>query len=146
MAVAVLIVNGGVGGDVAAPIARQVLEAALARMTPPRAVVLDMEGVLHVDWQAIDGSAAAVERLAGAGVGIAVLTNTTGRTRADIAERLAGMGMPIPAGRIVTAASAAGRAPAPPPRRGARPRARRAGRWPWSSRASTWSRIRHRRT
>ena len=36
-----------------------------------------------------------------------MLTNTTGRTRADIAERLAGMGMPIPAGRIVTAASAA---------------------------------------
>jgi peptidoglycan glycosyltransferase len=29
IAVAVLIVNGGVGGDVAAPIARQVLEAAL---------------------------------------------------------------------------------------------------------------------
>ena len=26
-------------------------------MTQPRAVVLDMEGVLHVDWQAIDGSA-----------------------------------------------------------------------------------------
>src|SRR4249920_2863140 len=76
-------------------------------MRQPRAVVLDMEGVLHVDWQAIDGSAAAVERLSGAGVGIAVLTNTTGRTRADIAGRLAAMGMAIPAGRIVTAASAA---------------------------------------
>jgi HAD superfamily hydrolase (TIGR01458 family) len=77
-------------------------------MTTPRAVVLDMEGVLHVDWQAIDGSAAAVERLAGAGVGVAVLTNTTGRTRTDIAGRLAEMGMPIPADHIVTAASAAG--------------------------------------
>jgi HAD superfamily hydrolase (TIGR01458 family) len=77
-------------------------------MTSPRAVVLDMEGVLHVDWRAIDGSAAAVERLTGAGVGVAVLTNTTGRTRADIAGRLAEMGMPIAAERIVTAASAAG--------------------------------------
>jgi ribonucleotide monophosphatase NagD (HAD superfamily) len=76
-------------------------------MTPPRAVVLDMEGVLHVDWRAIDGSAAAVERLTAAGVGLAVLTNTTGRTRADIAGRLAAMGMPIPAGQIVTAAAAA---------------------------------------
>ena len=76
-------------------------------MSPPRAVVLDMEGVLHVDWHAIAGSAAAVERLTGAGVGLAVLTNTTGRTRADIAGRLEAMGMPIPAGRIVTAASAA---------------------------------------
>ncbi len=31
VAVAVLVVKGGVGGDVAAPIARQVLEAALAQ-------------------------------------------------------------------------------------------------------------------
>jgi len=76
-------------------------------MMPPRAVVLDMEGVLHVDWRPIPGSAEAVERLAAAGVGIAVLTNTTGRTRADIAGRLEAMGMPIPPGRIVTAASAA---------------------------------------
>jgi HAD superfamily hydrolase (TIGR01458 family) len=76
-------------------------------MTPPRAVVLDMEGVLHVDWRAIDGSAAAVGRLSQAGIGLAVLTNTTGRTRAGIAARLAEMGMLIPAERIVTAASAA---------------------------------------
>jgi HAD superfamily hydrolase (TIGR01458 family) len=72
-----------------------------------RAVVLDMEGVLHVDWEPIPGSAGAVERLAAAGLGIAVLTNTTGRTRADISDRLAAMGMAIPPERIVTAASAA---------------------------------------
>lgn len=77
-------------------------------MSVPRGVVLDMEGVLHVDWRPIDGSAEAVTRLDRAGVGMAVLTNTTGRTRAGIAERLAELGMPIPAERIVTAASAAG--------------------------------------
>jgi HAD superfamily hydrolase (TIGR01458 family) len=71
---------------------------------PPRALVLDMEGVLHVDWAALPGAAEAVRRLADAGVGLAVLTNTTGHTRAAIAERLGGLGMPIPAGRIVTAA------------------------------------------
>jgi HAD superfamily hydrolase (TIGR01458 family) len=49
-----------------------------------------------------------VERLAAAGVGVAVLTNTTGRTRAGIAGRLAEMGMPIAAEHIVTAAFAAG--------------------------------------
>ena len=76
-------------------------------MTAPRAVVLDMEGVLHVDWAPLAGSADAVARLSGAGIGLAVLTNTTGRTRAGIAERLAAMGMPIPADRVVTAASAA---------------------------------------
>jgi HAD superfamily hydrolase (TIGR01458 family) len=62
--------------------------------------------VLHVDWRAIDGSAEAVRRLAGAGIALGVLTNTTGRTRAAIAERLDGMGIPIAAERIITAASA----------------------------------------
>jgi len=74
--------------------------------TPPRALVLDMEGVLHVDWAALPGSPEAVQRLTAAGVEIAVLTNTTGRTRAEIAGRLAGLGMPVPAERIVTSASA----------------------------------------
>jgi HAD superfamily hydrolase (TIGR01458 family) len=77
-------------------------------MTAPRGVVLDMEGVLHVDWRPITGAAEAVERLAAAGAGVAVLTNTTGRTRAGIAGRLAEMGIAIPAERIVTAAFAAG--------------------------------------
>ena len=66
-----------------------------------------MEGVLHVDWRPIDGSAQAVEALAGAGIELGVLTNTTGRTRAEIAERLAGMGFDLRAERIITAASAA---------------------------------------
>jgi HAD superfamily hydrolase (TIGR01458 family) len=77
-------------------------------MSAPRGVVLDMEGVLHVDWRPVEGSAAALERLEAGGVGISVLTNTTGRTRAGIADRLAAMGMPVPADRIVTAAFAAG--------------------------------------
>jgi HAD superfamily hydrolase (TIGR01458 family) len=47
-------------------------------------------------------------RLTGAGIGVAVLTNTTGRTRAGIAARLSEMGMPIPARQIVTAAFATG--------------------------------------
>ena len=70
-------------------------------------IVLDMEGVLHVDWTALPGSADAVAELRGRGLELAVLTNTTGRTRSEIAERLAGMGFDLPAGRIVTAASAA---------------------------------------
>jgi HAD superfamily hydrolase (TIGR01458 family) len=73
---------------------------------PPRALVLDMEGVLHVDWDPLPGAADAVRGLAGAGTELAVLTNTTGHTRASIAERLGEMGIPIPADRIVTAASA----------------------------------------
>jgi HAD superfamily hydrolase (TIGR01458 family) len=76
-------------------------------MNDVRGIVLDMEGVLHVDWTPIEGSAAAVAELAAAGIERGVLTNTTGKTRAAIAQRLAAMGMPLPAGRITTAASAA---------------------------------------
>ena len=76
-------------------------------MSGVQGIVLDMEGVLHVDWRPTEGSAAAVEQLAGAGIELGVLTNTTGRTRAEIAERLAAMGFALPAERIITAASAA---------------------------------------
>jgi HAD superfamily hydrolase (TIGR01458 family) len=76
-------------------------------VTRPRGIVLDMEGVLHVDWTPIPGSAEAVEALRGAGIELGLLTNTTGRTRAEIARRLQAMGIALPAERIVTAASAA---------------------------------------
>ena len=59
----------------------------------PTAVILDMEGVLHVDWQGLPGSADAVAGLRSAGFELAVLTNTTGRTRDDISRRLSGMGV-----------------------------------------------------
>jgi HAD superfamily hydrolase (TIGR01458 family) len=73
----------------------------------PRGIVLDMEGVLHIDWAVIDGAAEAVQQLRAAGIELAILTNTTGKTREVIAERLAAMGLEFPPERIVTAASAA---------------------------------------
>jgi HAD superfamily hydrolase (TIGR01458 family) len=73
----------------------------------PGGIVLDMEGVLHVDWLPIEGSPEAVEELRRRGIELAILTNTTGRTRAEIAERLAAIGFGFAPGRIVTAASAA---------------------------------------
>ena len=76
-------------------------------MSGLRGVVLDMEGVLHVDWCAIPGSPEAVAELQERGLATGVLTNTTGKTRADIAERLGRMGFPIAAAQITTAASAA---------------------------------------
>jgi HAD superfamily hydrolase (TIGR01458 family) len=73
----------------------------------PAGIVLDMEGVLHVDWRPIDGSPEAVEELRRRGIELAILTNTTGRTRAAIAARLSAIGFDFDHGRIVTAASAA---------------------------------------
>jgi HAD superfamily hydrolase (TIGR01458 family) len=73
----------------------------------PRGIVLDMEGVLHVDWLPIVGSPEAVQELRRRGIELAILTNTTGRMRAEIAERLAAIGFEFAPDRIVTAASAA---------------------------------------
>ena len=52
-AVAVLIVNGGVGGDGGGADCPRGDGGGARTMTDPAAVVLDMEGVLHVDWQAL---------------------------------------------------------------------------------------------
>jgi HAD superfamily hydrolase (TIGR01458 family) len=76
-------------------------------MSGLRGIVLDMEGVLHVDWTAIPGSPEAVAELRARGLALGVLTNTTGRTRAAIADRLSDMGFDLPAEVITTAASAA---------------------------------------
>ena len=73
----------------------------------PGGIVLDMEGVLHVDWRPIEGSPEAVQELGRLGIELAILTNTTGRTRAVIAERLSAIGFEFSPGRIITAASAA---------------------------------------
>ena len=72
-----------------------------------KGIVLDMEGVLHVDWEPLPGADRAVAELRSRGLELAILTNTTGRTRADLAKRLAGLGLEFPSERIVTAASAA---------------------------------------
>jgi ribonucleotide monophosphatase NagD (HAD superfamily) len=90
-----------------------------------RGIVLDMEGVLHVDWSPIPGSPEAVAQLAAGGIELGVLTNTTGKTRAAIAERLAGIGYELPVGRITTAAS-------PPPSTSA-PNTRASACTRWSS-------------
>jgi len=72
-----------------------------------RGIVLDMEGVLHVDWDVLPGAPRAVAELRSRGLELAILTNTTGRTRADLAARLGNLGIEFPPERIVTAASAA---------------------------------------
>jgi HAD superfamily hydrolase (TIGR01458 family) len=76
-------------------------------MLRPRGIVLDMEGVIHVDWQPLPGAREAVTQLRETGAELAILTNTTGKTRETIAERLAAMGVEFEPAQIVTAAWAA---------------------------------------
>jgi HAD superfamily hydrolase (TIGR01458 family) len=67
------------------------------------AVLIDIDGVLTVSWQPISGAVAAVEHLRAAGVPLALVTNTTSRSRASIAAALATAGFPVTASDILTA-------------------------------------------
>jgi HAD superfamily hydrolase (TIGR01458 family) len=72
----------------------------------PAGIVLDMEGVLHVGFEPLEGAADAVTALRDAGQRLVILTNTTGKSRARIAGRLESAGFEFAAEDIVTAASA----------------------------------------
>ena len=67
------------------------------------AVLIDIDGVLTVSWEPISGAVAAVEYLRAAGIPLALVTNTTSRSRASIAAALATSGFPVTANDILTA-------------------------------------------
>jgi HAD superfamily hydrolase (TIGR01458 family) len=67
------------------------------------AVLMDIDGVLTVSWRPLPGAVAAVTALRDAGLKVALLTNTTSRTRARIAATLAAAGFPVGAGDVLTA-------------------------------------------
>ncbi len=72
---------------------------------PPavRGVLLDVDGVIHVGWQAIPGAAAALAALDRAGVPYRFLTNTTTLSRASLGARLRQIGLPIADDLLLTA-------------------------------------------
>ncbi|PWI14014.1 TIGR01458 family HAD-type hydrolase [Streptomyces sp. Act143] len=72
-------------------------------MTSVRAVLIDIDGVLTVSWQPLPGAVDALRELRAAGLGVALVTNTTSRTRASIAGTLAAAGFPVTAEDILTA-------------------------------------------
>jgi HAD superfamily hydrolase (TIGR01458 family) len=68
-----------------------------------RAVLLDIDGVLTVSWRPVPGAVEAVRRLRDAGFALALVTNTTSRTRAWMAATLSDAGFGVTAGDIFTA-------------------------------------------
>jgi len=72
-------------------------------MESVRAVLIDIDGVLTVSWEPLPGAVAALQQISEAGLGVVLVTNTTSRTRASIAETLAGAGFPVTAEDILTA-------------------------------------------
>ncbi|MFF3325115.1 HAD-IIA family hydrolase [Streptomyces sp. NPDC002889] len=67
------------------------------------AVLIDIDGVLTVSWKPLPGAVAAMEQLREAGIPLALVTNTTSRTRASVAAVLAEAGFPVTADDIFTA-------------------------------------------
>ena len=67
------------------------------------AALIDIDGVLTVSWRALPGASAALQQLRDAGLGIALITNTTSRSRRSIADALNDAGFEVRADEILTA-------------------------------------------
>ncbi|MFF4055859.1 HAD-IIA family hydrolase [Streptomyces sp. NPDC001668] len=72
-------------------------------MASVRAILIDIDGVLTVSWEPLPGAVAALREIREAGFGVALVTNTTSRTRASIASVLEGAGFEVSAQDILTA-------------------------------------------
>jgi HAD superfamily hydrolase (TIGR01458 family) len=77
----------------------------LRYMRNVRGVLIDIDGTLTVSWRPLPGVVEAVAWLREQGYCIALLTNTTSRTRDWIAATLRAAGFPVEPGDILTAAA-----------------------------------------
>lgn len=73
-------------------------------------VMLDLDGVVYVGADAVDGAAQALEASVSRGARIAYLTNNAARPAAEVAQHLRDLGMPVhDDGEVVTSAQAVAR-------------------------------------
>ena len=70
-------------------------------------LLVDLDGVLYVEDQAVPGAAEAIGRLRGRGLPLRFVTNTTSRSRRQTLERLGGLGFDVPPEELVTPAALA---------------------------------------
>jgi len=78
-------------------------------ITQPKALLLDISGVIYQGDRPIAGAVAAVKRLRDSNLRLRFVTNTSRRPRRRILESLADMGFPIAADELFTAPLAARR-------------------------------------
>lgn len=71
-------------------------------------VLLDIDGVLTVDWEALPGAAGAVDALRRADLPVRFLTNTTSRTRTSLATALDSAGIACNEAEVISAPVATG--------------------------------------
>lgn len=69
-------------------------------------LLLDLDGVLIVSWEPIDGAVGAIERLRRDRIPFRLITNTTTHSRRGLAERLGATGFDVQDDEIVTAVTA----------------------------------------
>jgi len=79
--------------------------AALPR--PVRALLLDIDGVLHVGEEALPGAIEALAALRAEVGGVRLLTNTTSRSRAAVTDRLRRLGFEVAVEEVLTPAALA---------------------------------------
>ena len=68
-----------------------------------RGWLFDVDGVLHVDSQPVPGAAELLAELTAQEIPFRLLTNTTTASRATLATRLRGMGLPVAETLLITA-------------------------------------------
>ena len=69
-------------------------------------LLLDIDGVLVVSWQPIDGAAAAIAACRASGLPLRFVTNTTSISRPEIARRLGAAGIEVDVDEILSAPAA----------------------------------------
>ncbi|MGW2640647.1 TIGR01458 family HAD-type hydrolase [Streptomyces sp. NPDC001348] len=72
-------------------------------MESVRGVLIDIDGVLTVSWEPLPGAVEALREIREAGLAVALVTNTTSRTRASIARTLSQAGFPVTGEDVLTA-------------------------------------------
>jgi HAD superfamily hydrolase (TIGR01458 family) len=74
------------------------------------AILLDVDGVLHVSGTPIAGAASAVKRLRDEGHRVRFVTNSTTRSRSQLGDQLRAMGIDVEDGELQTTGAVAARA------------------------------------
>jgi HAD superfamily hydrolase (TIGR01458 family) len=74
-----------------------------------RGVLLDVDGVLTVSWKALPGAVDTIGWLRDNAMPFRLVTNTSSKSRGQIARLLGDSGMPVDPGHIVTAVTSAAR-------------------------------------
>jgi glycerol 3-phosphatase-2 len=72
-------------------------------------VMFDLDGVVYVGGEAIEGVADHIDRVRATGRHVAFVTNNASRTPAQVADKLTGVGVAADAADVVTSAQAAAR-------------------------------------